>query len=82
LNEKQASICGYTQEELEHYFSEYIDDVAEHVAMSREALLDEIRVWYDGYSLSVTSENGGLLPNCLPTSVALMPYGLSPVMLS
>jgi hypothetical protein len=28
LDNKYASICGYTQEELEYNFSEYMDDVA------------------------------------------------------
>jgi hypothetical protein len=50
LDDKYASICGYTQPELENYFADYIDDVAQQVDMSREDLLAEIRVSYDGYS--------------------------------
>jgi hypothetical protein len=50
LDDKYASICGYTQPELENYFADYIDDVAQRVDMSREELLTEIRVSYDGYS--------------------------------
>ncbi|GHV61108.1 ATPase AAA [Bacteroidia bacterium] len=50
LNEKYTSLCGYTQSELESYFSEYIDDVAQHVEMSKEGLLAAIRTMYDGYS--------------------------------
>ncbi|GHV66272.1 ATPase AAA [Bacteroidia bacterium] len=50
LDEGYASICGYTQEELERDFSEYIDNTAVHVNMTREDLLAKIRKWYDGYS--------------------------------
>ncbi|GHT43544.1 ATPase AAA [Bacteroidia bacterium] len=50
LSDKYASICGYTQEELERDFSEYIDDTAVHVDMTREDLLAKIRKMYDGYT--------------------------------
>ncbi|GHU72594.1 ATPase AAA [Bacteroidia bacterium] len=50
LDVKYASICGLTQQELENYFADYIDDVAQQVDMSRKDLLTEIRVNYDGYS--------------------------------
>jgi hypothetical protein len=50
LSNKYASICGYTQEELEYNFSEYIDDVAQYLSMNREELLKLIRTRYNGYS--------------------------------
>ncbi|GHV64617.1 ATPase AAA [Bacteroidia bacterium] len=50
LDEGYASICGYTQEELERDFSEYISDTAVHLEMTREDLLANIRRMYDGYS--------------------------------
>ncbi|GHT18255.1 ATPase AAA [Bacteroidia bacterium] len=50
LSDKYASICGYTQEELERDFSEYIDETAVHVDMTREDLLAKIRKMYDGYT--------------------------------
>ncbi|GHV65536.1 ATPase AAA [Bacteroidia bacterium] len=50
LSEPFSSICGYTQEELERDFSEYIDNTAVHLEMTREDLLANIRKWYDGYS--------------------------------
>jgi len=45
-----ADMMGYTQEELEHCFAEYIPPTAEMLQMSREELLEEIRAWYNGYS--------------------------------
>jgi hypothetical protein len=50
LNDKYASICGLTQEELERNFSEYIDNTAVQVEMTREDLLAQIREMYDGYA--------------------------------
>jgi hypothetical protein len=50
IEERYASICGYTQEEMESYFTEYIEETAQRYDMSREYLLERIRVWYNGYS--------------------------------
>ncbi|GHT40135.1 ATPase AAA [Bacteroidia bacterium] len=50
INNKFASICGYTQEELERDFSEYISDTANHFSMTPNELLKNIRLWYDGYT--------------------------------
>jgi hypothetical protein len=50
LSNRYVSICGYTQEELESNFLEYIDSAAEYLKMTREYLLDRIRYWYNGYT--------------------------------
>jgi hypothetical protein len=50
MDESYAAICGYTQEELEHYFSEYIDALLSKEGNTRENLLDRIRLWYNGYT--------------------------------
>jgi hypothetical protein len=50
LQEQYATVCGYTQEELESNFSEYIDSAAEYLSMTREEALDNIRYWYNGYT--------------------------------
>ncbi|MDR1593904.1 MAG: ATP-binding protein [Prevotellaceae bacterium] len=50
LHEDYVSICGYTQEELENNFSEYIDRTAEYHNVTREYLLEQIRYWYNGYT--------------------------------
>jgi hypothetical protein len=50
LNRKYSTICGYTQEELEYYFTDYIDEIAECERMSRNELLEAIKFWYNGYS--------------------------------
>jgi hypothetical protein len=50
LREEYAAICGYTQEELERNFPEYIDSAAEYLGMTGEQLLEQIRYWYNGYT--------------------------------
>jgi hypothetical protein len=50
LQEEYVTICGYTQEELENNFSEYIDRAAERLKITKENLLEEIRYWYNGYT--------------------------------
>ncbi|MDR1865233.1 MAG: ATP-binding protein [Bacteroidales bacterium] len=50
MNDRYASICGYTQEELESYFPEYMDEAGKRMDMSRGELLEDIRRWYNGYS--------------------------------
>jgi hypothetical protein len=50
IDGRYATLCGYTQEELEHYFSEYIDAMVAKEGDTRENLLDRIRRWYDGYT--------------------------------
>jgi hypothetical protein len=50
LNKNYATLTGYTQTELEHSFSEYLQSVEKHLNLSRTALLNKIKTWYDGYS--------------------------------
>jgi hypothetical protein len=40
LDVRYGNICGYTQEELEFYFKEYLEEVN----------LEEVREWYNGYN--------------------------------
>ncbi len=40
LDKRYGDICGYTQEELENYFKEYLRDVN----------IEEVREWYNGYN--------------------------------
>jgi hypothetical protein len=40
LNKEYGNICGYTQQELEIYFKDYLKDLN----------LEEIKEWYNGYS--------------------------------
>jgi hypothetical protein len=50
IDDRYASLCGYTQEELERDFSEYINDTANYFGLTKEDLLKHIRKWYNGYT--------------------------------
>jgi hypothetical protein len=50
LDRRFATLLGYTQSELEHYFSDYIDQLSTTYGVSRTDMVEQIRFWYDGYS--------------------------------
>ena len=52
-----ATMLGYTQQELEHHFSEEIIEAAAQLHLSREALLDQLRRWYNGYRFEENAES-------------------------
>jgi hypothetical protein len=49
MDAQYATMLGYTQEELESNFVEEIELAAEKLNLSRSALLEEMRRWYNGY---------------------------------
>jgi vacuolar-type H+-ATPase subunit E/Vma4 len=52
LLSEYATLLGYTQEELTNYFSLEIDNLAQKEGLSRQALLNEVKHWYNGYRFS------------------------------
>jgi hypothetical protein len=51
-----ATMLGYTQEELEINFSEEIEVAKDVLKLSREDLLEKLRVWYNGYKFHQKAE--------------------------
>ena len=49
MDRRAASLLGYTQEELESNFQEYISALAETQGMNDSELLSKVRHWYNGY---------------------------------
>ncbi|GAK48916.1 hypothetical protein U14_00127 [Candidatus Moduliflexus flocculans] len=49
-----GTLAGYTQEELERDFADYLDDVCRTERLDRADLLTRIRRWYNGYSWNGT----------------------------
>ena len=45
-----ATLTGYTQDELEHYFAEHIQHFCHEQGLERSQLLKKIKHWYNGYS--------------------------------
>ena len=50
LNENYSTIVGYTQEELEFYFDDYLKEIELKLQLTRKELLDNMRTWYNGFS--------------------------------
>ncbi len=50
LDDDFANIVGYTQQELEDNFSEYIDKAGNSLNMDKSFLLKEMKTWYNGFS--------------------------------
>jgi hypothetical protein len=51
VHPKFAALTGYTKEEVEHYFEDYIQDtLATLTKYNRAELLEKMRLWYNGYS--------------------------------
>ncbi len=50
LDSTYATLAGYTQAEIELYFEDYLQQVQLSLGLSRQALLDQMKLWYNGYS--------------------------------
>jgi len=50
LDKDYSTITGYTQEELEQYFPEYIENVSKDYDTIYPDIMPEIKKWYNGYS--------------------------------
>jgi Predicted AAA-ATPase/PD-(D/E)XK nuclease superfamily len=50
MNDKYATLLGYTQEELEHYFQPYMPEAAQKNELDEAGLLGRLKYWYNGYS--------------------------------
>lgn len=50
LHKSYTTICGYSQSELEHYFSEGIQKLADENGLTRQRCLERVKEWYDGFS--------------------------------
>jgi hypothetical protein len=52
FHEQYAALCGYTEEEIDRYFTPYIQEWAEDKKISYDTLRQDIRTWYNGYRFS------------------------------
>ncbi|GHV26540.1 ATPase AAA [Bacteroidia bacterium] len=50
LNAQFATICGYTQAELESCFDSFIEQLAQKEGWTKQKTIEKIKYWYDGYS--------------------------------
>jgi hypothetical protein len=52
LQDQYASICGYTDTEIDHYFTDYITAWSDHDKVPYQELRQQIKQWYNGYRFS------------------------------
>ncbi|MEK7298829.1 MAG: AAA family ATPase, partial [Candidatus Margulisiibacteriota bacterium] len=52
MDARYATFLGYTQEELEFYFKDRIEALAETEQLTVPEILDKIKHWYNGYRFS------------------------------
>ena len=69
LDADYNTLLGYTKTEILSYFEEYIIKTANHNKYSTDQLLEDIKLWYDGYKFTI-QENALNVYN--PFSVLLL----------
>ncbi|MBU6197624.1 MAG: AAA family ATPase [Cyanobacteria bacterium REEB446] len=52
MDQKYSALLGYTQEELEYYFQDYIKDLCTERSLSQKQAIMKIKRWYNGYRFS------------------------------
>ena len=52
MKPEAAALLGYTEDELKKYFAGYIDIIAQERETSKQVIMQEMKVWYDGYRFS------------------------------
>jgi hypothetical protein len=50
LDKKYSTMLGYTQDELELYFEDRINELAEELEVNYQEAKDILKLWYNGYS--------------------------------
>jgi len=53
LDKQWATICGYTDQEIDFYFASYIQAWADQQNISYDELRQQIKDWYNGYRFGV-----------------------------
>ena len=56
IDSRYSTMLGYTQEELEHYFDEGIDEGSKALNLTRSEYLSKIKRTYDGYCFAPNSQ--------------------------
>ncbi len=56
MDSTYATLCGYTKQELTHYFNIAVDKLSLKIGISPEATYKQIEQWYNGYTFSENCE--------------------------
>jgi hypothetical protein len=47
-----AALLGYTEDELHHYFTEYVQEFAQKEGVTTTSIFESLKEWYNGYRFS------------------------------
>ena len=79
LDEDFATCCGYTQEELEHYFAPELDHAQQQLMLSPDELMTKLRHYYSGYLFNgQESSNLDSDSQCLFNTVSISRFLIKP----
>ncbi|MEZ4988637.1 MAG: AAA family ATPase, partial [Saprospiraceae bacterium] len=56
LHPSFATMLGYTQQELEDNFAEELEQTATQLKLSKEQVLEQMRLWYNGYRFEADAQ--------------------------
>ena len=57
LMPEYAEICGYTEEEVKNYFSDYLEDTANYMRITTDELVAKMRNYYNGFSFDLYAQS-------------------------
>ena len=52
MDTRYAGLLGYTEDEVKAYFAPFMEAIAEERQITPDAVLDEVRSWYNGYQFT------------------------------
>ena len=55
LAAQYSAVCGYTESEIDQYFTPYLQDWSQHSLSDLTKLRAQIKTWYNGYHFSPTT---------------------------
>ena len=71
LDPRYATCCGYSQEELEHYFAPELDNAQQEFNLSRDELMNKLSYYYGGYFFNSLNDGNNDSPQLFnPVSVS------------
>jgi len=56
LTQEYATLCGYTQQELEGYFGDALNTLACSLNLCTEAINTKTKQWYNGYCFNENAQ--------------------------
>lgn len=56
MDPRSATLLGYTQNEIALFLSEHLDHTADKLQITHDELLEQMRIWYNGYLFDIDAQ--------------------------